>query len=127
MNAKELRQAAEFLRAEANHSVETIGPDRSWLQTRRDDVRLACAEHILSTVRDDDDEPVSEEWLEISCERKTARTFAVKSLEVFTRTKDVWLCNPAAGEKYASIKTRGQFRSLCRGLGVELKEVGRVD
>jgi hypothetical protein len=89
---------------------------------------VTFARHVLSSVREDDDEPVTTEWL-------------IKVLpgdpdfddDCFMVGADVSICKLGDVEKYGwevwcheyelgSVKTRGQFRKLCEGLGIELGE-----
>lgn len=73
----------------------------------------AKSEHILSTVRADDDEPIDEAWA------GSGRVGIGPYVE--TKKCRVFIVNP--GTCYAlPIKTRGQCRRLCEGLGIQLKE-----
>jgi hypothetical protein len=78
------------------------------------------AEHILATVRADDDEPVTASWFAIllgSIDRfEFGRGYSVERNE--NGQWEAWLC----GHCLRAIKTKGQFRQLCRGLGIALKE-----
>ena len=97
MNAKELRQAA----GEALRCVVYDGDEQA--------VEV-IARHVLATVRDDDDEPSTDEW-ECTLLREAKLTLNQSSY-VFYFWGDAR--NPGK-------RTRGQFRALCEGLGIELK------
>ena len=120
MNAKELREAAQRL-------IE-------YPEANPDDV-TGLADYILATVRDDDDEPVAWEWL---AERMT---LLPDDCDVVERLASgpmyvhrfhgpltyVVSCVKNDGE-HAAVnppESRGQFRSLCRGLSIDLKEGGQ--
>jgi hypothetical protein len=117
VNAKELREAAT--------------------EVRRCGSEPACdiADYILVTVRDDDDEPVTWDWLAermtlLPDDRYRVERRTIGSMYVHRHHGPLVFvvnCVEIDGE-YAALnppKTRGQFRSLCRGLGIELKEVGQ--
>jgi len=70
-----------------------------------------CAQHILDTVRDDDDLPV--DWTKCGLQKNLDKRGGVRLYKV--------------GEQVAylyayEIKTRGQLRAICRALGVTLQE-----
>lgn len=114
MSAKELRKQAETL-------ADCCTDNKLWASQ----FDLVC-HHILATVREDDDEEVTREWFE----------------QVFGDPLDIQTIEPwfiwwhstrglLMGSEGGSVgpdpltlptKTRGQFRSLCRGLGIELQE-----
>ena len=118
MNARELRHAAGLVLGDFSHPY-------GWSGMIEDSKRLA--EHILATVRDDDDEPVSEEWF------RSVSTIA----NIFGPTihyQGRYLTWFEWGIGYydndtdavpVTTTTRGQFRALCKGLGIELKEGDR--
>ena len=105
MNAKELREAAIEI---TNHGNELA----------------LMADHILATVRDDDDEPITPLWLSqwgeclVDC-----RKIGILCIDLYDGN---WSVIGEFGEVYIKPQEkRGQFRSLCRGLGIELKEGGK--
>lgn len=118
MNAKELIAAAKSLSHEAARYFEEYmiedhdDPDTRGLFERIDLV----TDHILATVRADDDEPL------------TDADFVNESLGngyQFGRIPGNVPCIQAEGcgpVFLPHVKTRGEFRQLCRLLGVELKE-----
>lgn len=123
MNAKELRQAAEITR----HFIEREDDDLNVIAGHIENI----AAHILSTVRDDDDEPVSKEWFE----EVIGDPLDLQTIEpwfIWWHSTRELLMGPEGGSVGPEpltlpIKTRGQFRSLCRGLGIELKEADRAE
>lgn len=121
MDVKELRQAAEWLKDKAFLDIceiERMGGDSHSIEFRLSDL----ATHILTTIHDDDDEdvdhvflsqfgrqdPDSEIWWNLSRYRVC-----------FGRLGAVFHFN---GTQFARVKTRGPFRSLCRGLGIPTPE-----
>ena len=100
MNAKELREAAQRL-------IDNV---RLWEADHLDLDLVEIADHVLATVRDDDDEHVNKDWAHQSC-----CDFAAY-LQCDCCDDGIWL---------RGIETRSEVRSLCRGLGVELKEGGQ--
>ena len=127
MNAKELRQAAEAVKIDAEISLkeELWSLPASYKTIGAFTVKLM--DHILSTVRDDDDEPVTYEWLSSIKKPYMANRKIWWNLDGYTVSISSscarFHCNHMP---FASVQTRGQFRSLCRGLGIELKENGCV-
>lgn len=117
MSAKELRAAAsdvagacddEFLKVEGYWTV----PDRMMIAKSQ-----SIAAHILATVREDDDEPIDEAWL-----RSQSRTDGLLlTMMTFVRRLDGYHLE-VNGHESANPTTRGEFRALCRCLGVTLKE-----
>ncbi len=105
MNAKQLRQAADELSNDAaRYFEEYLAEDHddtvSFALFERIDL---VTDHILATVREDDDELLSQDnWLDTiqhECELVI---------------------------HYEHCRTRGDFRTLCRLLGVELKEPSTI-
>lgn len=88
-----------------------------------------CALYIRSTVRADDDEAITLEWIQ---QLGFERTVVTSRYEKLIKT-GWWLTWDTDGDcclsTHCSVplpnnpKTRGQFRSLCRALGITLPEV----
>ena len=98
MNAKELRVIAEKL-------ADCATDNPMWQKFGY------VAGYVLATVRDDDDEPSTDEWeCTLLCEAELTLN---QSSYVFY----VW-----GDARNPGKRTRGQFRALCKGLGIELKE-----
>ncbi len=112
MNAKELRTAAEILLEDC----DTIGVT-PLQQLRR------LAEHILATVKEDDDEPITEEWIE----KEYLQTFPTKFPDIQIKVDedgDIILIDEGILDQvvffcWADEPTRGQLRRLLEALGVE--------
>ena len=130
MNAKELRQAAKYtVTMWDNHdSKRLVAGDELFFNSDGEPDSVTFARHILSAVRGDDDEPVTYEWLSYIKKPYMANRKIWWNLDGYTVSISSscarFHCNHMP---FASVQTRCQFRSLCRGLGIELKEVGRVD
>lgn len=128
MTAKELRQAAEAVLADiailqrANNEYK-IGNE--WCEESIQN-ETALARHILSTVRDDDDEPVSKEWFdEVIGDPLDLQT--TEPWFIWWHSTRGLLMGPEGGSVGPEpltlpIKTRGQFRALCVGLGIVLED-----
>lgn len=90
---------------------------------------LTLARHILATVRADDDEPMSNEWMNVMWEPSECGLFWWLGLELYveTGTFGYTLWHAGIGSRpvilVLDITSRGQFRSLCRALGLTLPEV----
>lgn len=110
MNAKKLRQAAE----------RTMDYDES------DDTDIdEIARHILATVREDDDEPVTEERVRRCGFSRNAEGILELKYDYdtwlqFTEGCRVWIDRGDGSVCVGVVNNMGQFRSLCRGLGIEL-------
>lgn len=80
------------------------------------------AQHILATVKPDDDDPLTDDWLsEIGDIVDDVICIAIIRKQV--NDPNMSLDGNELGEAYfRPPETRGQFRELCRGLGIELKE-----
>lgn len=77
---------------------------------------LAMARHILATVKPDDDKPATLEWAMTQIENAV--------LGNMFRGPD-WIPEIHNGDamgRLACRSTRGQFRHLCRALGIERKD-----
>ena len=115
MNARKLRQAAR-------RAIHYLQGDNYHEEA------FECAEYILSTVRDDGDDPATYEKL---CSIKKPY---MENRKIWWNFDGFTVSVNSSGARFhcnhmpiASAQTMGQFRSLCRGLGIELKEVERVD
>lgn len=118
MNAKELRQAAEYtVTMWDNHdSKRLVACDELFFNSDGEPDNVTFARHVLATVLDDDDELVSEDWLSTV---ETSRPFIT---HVGSDVIDAHYWGFSTRHLWGT--TRGQFRSLCKGLGIELKEKG---
>jgi hypothetical protein len=99
MTPKELRAAAEVVKCSAIHSSGWIGIAQS---------ANTLADHILATVREDEGDDADPNW-QIDV---TAHCGFIDYFQTF-----LYQCWSGGHGK-----TRGQFRKLCEGLGIELKE-----
>lgn len=121
MNATELRAAAIELRdgtvaAASGHDCDTPADVRLLVSQMTD-----LAAHILATVREDDDETYFSSW---GREMLGATTLQLN--------KHFGLCTDSCDIEYedddsfdsieTTVRTRGEFRALCRCLGVTLRE-----
>lgn len=110
------------LRAAANHATNDLIFDR---RLNGDKIMQMC-QYILATVREDDEEPVTEEMID-QCSSEgnsvaVSRT-TVTHFKALTTTMCVALLGPTGDWITAEkCKTRGQFRALCGGLGIVLEE-----
>lgn len=103
MNAKELRQAAE---RQLNYDESS---DAEIDQILR---------HILATVREDDDE----EFDESKAAKLLGEKYEIKCTETRLFIMDHDKSLPHIGVSCRTPETMGQFRKLCEGLGIQLKE-----
>jgi len=116
MNAKQLIETANTYRLK----IETT-PKHVWL-TETDRLAKIMADHILSTVRPDDDEPVTRERLEAdSCGAKKRKTplgtvyYSVGTVLAYNPEKaELFLNGGSVGIK---LKTMGHLRRLVAALG----------
>ena len=125
MNSKELRAAAERTKKFASETLELCRVHSIPIKTRENtlDANITVAEYILSTVRDDDDEPVAYEWLSSIKKPYMANRKIWWNLDGYTVSiSSSWARFHCNHMPFASVQTRGQFRSLCRGLGIEMEE-----
>lgn len=131
MTPKELRRAAEEISQSSDSDFEksvmggyaTVADPVMCGQAR------SLADHILSTVRDDDDADLSWEWIasltgngrqvsgSLVSVNVTEELSLVGDLEHPERWQ-VWFNEYEIGE----CVDKAGFRSLCRGLGIKLKE-----
>lgn len=103
---------------------------------------VTIARHILATVRTDDDEPVTEgrfiallPTLRTPAERKNNRKYEIDDIGIYISAEfspsgscflDVFIRKNGAektGAAFLIDPTWGQFRTLCRALGITLPEV----
>ena len=125
MNAKELREAADSLKRYSSEMIRhrlKLLPGQS--RNDADNVLLgtiSLADYILATVRDDDDEPCGWEWFGTvwpeDCTVVEAWPDKDNSIAVYVRNQ--------AGDfdQYVThLRTRGDVRLLCRGLGISMTE-----
>ena len=120
MNAKELRKAADRVSKIADKEVLKTGLK---CVTEHTVDMMLVAEHILATVREDDDDLVTYAWLSFIKKpymenRKIRWNFDGYTVSI-SSSGAKFHCNHMP---IASVQTRGQFRALCKGLGIELKE-----
>lgn len=126
-NSKELIAAAKAVQQAVKQPSDDDIMDCSKLCS--DEQILALVDHVLATVRDDDDEPICWDWLKAltGYNREVSGSLvSVKVTEELSLVGDieyperwqVWFNEYEIGE----CVDRAGFRSLCRGLGVELKE-----
>jgi hypothetical protein len=125
MNAKELRQTAAYIVEQwDNHDkFRMVEGDEAFMNADGEPDAVTFARHILATVREDDDELVTYEWL---CSTKTPY---MENRKIWWNFDGYAVSLSSSGARFhcnhmpiASVQTRGRFRSLCKGLGIELKE-----
>jgi len=119
MTPRALRNAAETVIGSQDHPS-------GWGGMICDAKRIA--RYILATEREDDDEPVTTEWLvevvpgepdyESDCFMVVADISICKIGDIEKYGWEVWCHEYELG----SVKTRGQLRKLCEGLGIVLEE-----
>lgn len=127
MNAKELREAAYRRWKQAHKELidyELEDHDDPGMKSHWEDM-LEMSRHILATVRDDDDEPVTAEWLVsvgiIYSEFHDVFYSEDEAIELVQHSQE-FMIREADASLGVTVKTRGQFRRLCEGLGITLKE-----
>lgn len=130
MNAKALRRAAERVkyRLEGEMLECLNNPDYHKEYGGSIEEERECVEYIFATVREDDDEPVTYENL---CSIKKPY---MENRKIWWNFDGFTVSVNSSGARFrcnhmpiASAQTMGQFRSLCRGLGIVLKEVNRAE
>lgn len=119
MKAKELRQAAESLSNDAARYLEEYLAEEhddavSFAHFERVDL---VTDHILATVREDDDELVDELWF---IKQTRVDGPLLNMIVLVCRSEGFHL--KVNGNESDRPATRGDFRALCRLLGVKLKE-----
>lgn len=125
MRSKELIEAAERRWKQALHELIEYNEedhDDPDMKSHWEDM-LEMSNHILATVRADDDEPVNDKWFSSVFEQCVSQRYefgtnCIMEIDEENESWYVW----SYGDRLGEVKTRGQFRQLCRGLGIELKE-----
>lgn len=116
-NPRELRAIAQRIEMECDtiirHGLDAMPAEDQANTIALINDRLALAEYALATVRDDDGEEQPDTWVGINDGKGTV---TVTRHGVFLRTADTWGHIPMLHTR----PTRGQFRALCRGLGIEV-------
>lgn len=120
MTAKELRQAAERILTSCS--------------TRFGEGVFSLASHILATVQEDGEEPVTEDWLrdkwgfeewEPSMLMRD-KICACKCPSDSASQMSIWLWSKngiSDMRRITRVTTRSQFRALCQGLGIEPQKI----
>ena len=116
-NPRELRAIAQRIEMECD-TIIRHGLDAMPAEDQADTIalindRLALAGHILATVRDDDGEEQPDGFTSVTPWAGLTVSEHGVSMEVVSRTMpmvSLFLVNKRP--------TRGQFRALCRGLGI---------
>ena len=127
MNAKELRQAAEKVvhQWDKHDRYRTTETDNLFFNSDGEPDEVSMANHILATVREDDDEPYDKDWGRAvsggSC-LYLGDNFSIDIAACDLEYEDRSDCGGSFGYMSLSIKTRGDFRTLCRLLSKKLKE-----
>lgn len=133
MNAKELRAAAEVavMQWDNHDRHRLVAGDDVLLNSHGEPNEVTFARHILATVRDDDDEPVTYERLaafgpKVRDDEMGGVELSFGCLEIYGARDNecLWI---ASSKDSNAMLDMGQFRSLCRGLGIELKEIDRAE
>lgn len=132
MNSKELRRQAEYIVEQwDNHDrFRMVEGDAVFMNADGEPDSVTFARHILSTVRDDDDELLDFAFLHgvktkyfgeaLMCSFDFGCLHMWIVGDEYSPLDAIWsFCD---ANLQLTVKTRGQFRSLCRGLGIELKE-----
>lgn len=115
MNAKELRRAAEIVVSQYKSDTTSIRPA----------VAIELAAHVLSTVREDDDEEYCSDWARSvigTSEVTLNERFSLATHRCDIEYDDLQPHQVSCGSLRTRVKTQGDFRTLCRLLGVTLKE-----
>lgn len=124
MSAKELRRAAEIALSESVEARQLYG-----LLNEADSPELPCeavCRYILSTVREDDDEEYRSDWGRSvigTSEVALNERFSLATHRCDIEYDDMQPYQVSCGSLRTRVKTQGDFRELCRLLGVALKEV----
>ena len=113
MTAKELREAAERILTSCS--------------TRFGEGVFSLASHILATVQEDGDEPVTSEWLREEwgwTYRDGAYCYGRFRMCSSANGNGKWMLMWDTGNTWPrTITTRSQFRSLMKGLGIEPQKI----
>ena len=120
MNAKELRQAAELLKqSDENRRRQFKRMGTEVVQG----VEGLVADHIIATVREDDDETYTADWGREAMGRSELVFNRHFTLALYpTPTIETDVPGQSIGFLDTTVKTRGDFRTLCRLLGVKLRD-----
>lgn len=118
MTPKELRNAAV-------HTADDLVCDR---RLNGDNIMQMC-QYILATVREDDGEPLEWKWLatvlNAGISEQDAKLFEIGNhltINEVSNSRGKLHEVYCHFQKVATVKTRGQFRALCEGLGIVLRE-----
>ena len=128
MNAKELRKAAELTKSFANEVIQLCQlHDIPMTNMSTVDANLAIAEHILATVRDDDDDPVTESEIDNATGSYNRLSVTKTTVTHYDKPAGKRLCVAISEDDgdlvlIEGCKTMAQFRALLFGLGIPRKE-----
>lgn len=128
MTPRELRKAAEYIVTmwDDHDSKRIVAGDELFFNSDGEPDSVTFARHILATVREDDDEPVTTEMID-QCNSKGNSVAVSHTTVTHFKALTTTMCVALLGQTgdwitIEKCKTRGQFRSLCKGLAIELKE-----
>lgn len=114
MTSKELIEAAERIQYDYHYDTTTMSPE----------LALDLSEHILATVREDDDDEVADEWLRELSDYDSDQNISFGQLW-YSTVRMEWTVIDENVDNEVIIKTpqtKGQFRQLCQALGIPLNE-----
>ena len=115
-NPRELRAIAQRIEMECDtiirHGLDAMPAEDQAGTIALINDRLALADHILATVRDDDGEEQPDVTYELADGTDIEVSEAGVWAKSFTQFDVIHLLDKRP--------TRGQFRALCRGLGIEV-------
>jgi len=126
MTAKELRRQAGYIVEQwDNHDkFRMVEGDEAFMNADGEPDAVTFSRHILSTVRDDDDEPLDSTFLlSVGATTMNNKDYWVDSAWGVSLICGAWI----SMDTDTKVKTRGQFRSLCKGLGIVLEEKADAD
>ncbi len=118
MTPSELRAAADDVIRTYVTDPEEMGIDIRPTITERK--AIAIAQHVLATVRDDDDEPITQEW----CELRSNDWRECMGQYINRRNSALIIANGClcVGGKRTPITTVGQLRGIVTALGIEVTQ-----